>query len=122
MDNHPKRPRDPAQLAKLMIDIASGEVEDREPAPSTEGKDAAAVELGRKGGLKGGKDRARILHLLCEGSAIRAVTRLTGASKKAVSRLLVDAGQAAAILHPFSYFTNLKDAGIAWLCHWRSGN
>jgi hypothetical protein len=26
-----KRPRDPAQLAKLMIDIASGEVEDREP-------------------------------------------------------------------------------------------
>jgi hypothetical protein len=26
-----KRPRDPAQLAKLMIDIASGEVEDRKP-------------------------------------------------------------------------------------------
>jgi hypothetical protein len=24
MDKHPKRPRDPAQLAKLMIDIASG--------------------------------------------------------------------------------------------------
>ena len=39
--------------------------------------------------------RARILHLLCEGNSIRAVTRLTGASKKAVSRLLVDAGQAA---------------------------
>jgi hypothetical protein len=30
MDKHPKRPRDPAQLAKLMIDIASGEVDDRE--------------------------------------------------------------------------------------------
>src|SRR5438094_4957184 len=42
------------------------------------------------------KARGRILHLLCEGSSIRAVTRLTGASKKAVSRLLVDAGQAAA--------------------------
>src|SRR5579863_5879416 len=40
--------------------------------------------------------RARILHLLCEGNSIRAVTRLTGASKKAVSRLMVDAGQAAA--------------------------
>jgi IS1 family transposase len=40
--------------------------------------------------------RSRILHLLCEGSSIRAVTRLTGASKKAVSKLLVDAGQAAA--------------------------
>lgn len=40
--------------------------------------------------------RARILHLLCEGNSIRATTRLTGASKKAVSKLLVDAGQAAA--------------------------
>jgi IS1 family transposase len=40
--------------------------------------------------------RARIIHLLCEGSSIRAVTRLTGASKKAVSKLMVDAGQAAA--------------------------
>jgi hypothetical protein len=29
MAERPKRPRDPAQLAKLMIDIASGEVEDR---------------------------------------------------------------------------------------------
>src|SRR5438094_1722531 len=42
------------------------------------------------------EDRARILHLLCEGTSIRAVTRLTGASKKAVSKLMVDAGQAAA--------------------------
>src|SRR5229473_3943340 len=40
--------------------------------------------------------RARILHLLCEGNSIRAVTRLTGASKKAVSRLMVETGQAAA--------------------------
>jgi IS1 family transposase len=42
------------------------------------------------------EERARILHLLCEGNSIRAVTRLTGASKKAVSKLMVDAGQAAA--------------------------
>lgn len=40
--------------------------------------------------------RARILHLLCEGNSIRAACRLTGASKKAVSKLMVDAGQAAA--------------------------
>jgi IS1 family transposase len=40
--------------------------------------------------------RARILHLLCEGNSIRAATRLTGASKKAVSKLMVDAGHAAA--------------------------
>src|ERR1700681_5021212 len=40
--------------------------------------------------------RSRILHLLCEGNSIRAVTRLTGSSKKAVSRLMVDAGRACA--------------------------
>jgi hypothetical protein len=45
-----KRPRDPAQLAKLMIDIASGEVEDREATPEEQGKDPAAAALGRKGG------------------------------------------------------------------------
>jgi hypothetical protein len=33
-----KRPRDPAQLAKLMIDIASGEVEDRAPTPNDTGR------------------------------------------------------------------------------------
>lgn len=38
--------------------------------------------------------RARILHLLCEGQSIRAVTRLTGASKNTVVRLLIDAGRA----------------------------
>jgi IS1 family transposase len=40
--------------------------------------------------------RCRILHLLCEGSSIRAVTRLTGVSKNTVARLLVDAGRACA--------------------------
>lgn len=44
-------------------------------------------------------DRARILHLLCEGNSIRAVTRLTGASKNTVSKLLVDAGKACAAYH-----------------------
>jgi hypothetical protein len=49
-DKRLKRPRDPAQLAKLMIDIASGEVEDRPPTPEEQGKDPAAASLGRKGG------------------------------------------------------------------------
>ncbi len=49
-DKRLKRPRDPAQLAKLMIDIASGEVEDRPPTPEEQGKDSAAAALGRKGG------------------------------------------------------------------------
>src|ERR1700756_1866566 len=38
--------------------------------------------------------RTRILHLLCEGQSIRAVTRLTGASKATVIKLLVTAGRA----------------------------
>ena len=41
-----------------MIDIASGEVEDRAPAPDDTGKNAAAVALGRLGGEKGGLARA----------------------------------------------------------------
>jgi len=40
--------------------------------------------------------RSRILHLLCEGSSIRAITRLTGASKNTVTKLAVDAGRACA--------------------------
>jgi hypothetical protein len=56
-----KRPRDPAQLAKLMIDIASGEVEDREPTPEEQGKDPKAVSRGKLGGQLGGKARARAL-------------------------------------------------------------
>ena len=54
-DRSSKRPRDPNQLAKLIVDIATGEVED---TPEDSGKDPAAVALGRKGGLKGGKARA----------------------------------------------------------------
>jgi hypothetical protein len=43
-----KRPRDPAQLAKLMIDIASGEVEDREPTPEEQGKIKIRGSIPRK--------------------------------------------------------------------------
>jgi len=45
-----RRPRDFSQAAKLVIDVATGQVEDREPTPEELGKDAAAVALGRKGG------------------------------------------------------------------------
>jgi IS1 family transposase len=40
------------------------------------------------------EQRARILHLLCEGNSIRATVRLTGASKNTIAKLLVTAGQA----------------------------
>jgi hypothetical protein len=52
-----KRPRDPIQLGKLIVDIATGQIEDR----VEDGKNPAAVELGRLGGQKGGKARATIL-------------------------------------------------------------
>jgi hypothetical protein len=49
-----KRPRDPIQLGKLIVDIATGQVEDRIEDPKSD----AAVERGRKGGIKGGAARA----------------------------------------------------------------
>jgi hypothetical protein len=54
-DRSRKRPRDPNQLGKLIVDLATGDAQ--EPDPHA-GKDPAAVKLGRKGGLKGGKARA----------------------------------------------------------------
>jgi hypothetical protein len=60
-EKHPKRPRDLNQWAKRMLDIATGEVEDRAPTPEEEGKDPAAVKRGRLGGEKGGKARAKSL-------------------------------------------------------------
>ncbi len=44
-------------------------------------------------------DRARILHLLCEGTSMRDITRLTGVSKNTVAKLLVDAGTACMAFH-----------------------
>jgi hypothetical protein len=58
-DRFRKRPRDPNQLGKLIVDIATGDVEDAQPPEDD--KNPAAVELGRKGGLKGGKARAQKL-------------------------------------------------------------
>ena len=54
-DRSRKRPRDINELARQLVDEATGEAM---PADPNEGKDPAAVALGRKGGLKGGKARA----------------------------------------------------------------
>lgn len=53
MTNRPKRPRDPSQLAKFIVDLATGESEERELTP----KEARAS----KGGAKGGPARAASL-------------------------------------------------------------
>lgn len=54
MAKHPKRPRDPNQLAKLILDITTWE----RPNDSPKGPDSPAIQAKRKGGLKGGKARA----------------------------------------------------------------
>jgi hypothetical protein len=58
MAKRPARPRDPNQLAKLILDITTGERPNDSPRP---GQDTPATEARRKGGLKGGKARAKKL-------------------------------------------------------------
>ena len=53
MTKTPKRPRDPNQLAKMITDIATGEIENTKPSPKSEAQ--------RLGGLKGGESRAKSL-------------------------------------------------------------
>lgn len=52
-----KRPRDPNQLAKQIVDIATGEAEDT----VSESKKRPSGVRGHAGGLKGGKARAKRL-------------------------------------------------------------
>jgi hypothetical protein len=55
----PKRPRDVNSLAKAILDEATG---DTAPAATTgDGKNSAAVALGKLGGAKGGQARAKKL-------------------------------------------------------------
>jgi hypothetical protein len=55
MPKRSRMPRDPNQLAKAVVDFATGQ---REPDPPAPVKNPAAVELGRIGGKIGGKARA----------------------------------------------------------------
>ena len=43
--------------------------------------------------------RVQILQMLCEGSSMRSITRITGVSINTVSKLLIDAGNACAAFH-----------------------
>lgn len=56
MPDRSRRPRDLNSLAKSIVDDATSDVPRREPEEQP--KNAAAVELGRRGGLKGGRARA----------------------------------------------------------------
>jgi hypothetical protein len=77
MPNRSRKPRlpDPAEMAFGIVQAVSGETP---PAPApTDGKDPAAVALGRKGGLKGGKARAK---------AMTKAQRVASAKKAAAAR------------------------------------
>jgi hypothetical protein len=54
----PKRPKDTNQRAKAIVDLATGEKTESQPVTLY---NVHAVELGRLGGLKGGKARAKKL-------------------------------------------------------------
>ena len=53
----PQRPRDPNQLAKMIVDIATGEVEDT----VSESKRNPESVRGRAGGIVGGVARAQAM-------------------------------------------------------------
>ncbi len=57
-DRSSNRPRDPNELAKLVVDLATG---DQSALEVHSTKNPAAVALGRLGGLKGGNARAASL-------------------------------------------------------------
>ncbi len=58
MATRPKRPRDVNELAKLIVDLSTGDAEDENPDA---GKNPNKVESGRKGGTVGGAQRAKNL-------------------------------------------------------------
>jgi hypothetical protein len=76
MPNRSRKPHlpDPAELAFGIIQAVSGETQQ---SPADDGKDPAAVALGRKGGLKGGKARA---------AAMTKKQRVASAKKAAAAR------------------------------------
>lgn len=57
------------------------------------------------------KTRVQILHMLCEGSSMRAISRITGVSINTVTKLLVDAGTACAAYHD-EHVRNVKAARV----------
>jgi hypothetical protein len=55
-----QRPRDVNQLAKMIVDMSTGEIPKEEP-PQEREKNPAAVALGKLGASKGGRARAEKL-------------------------------------------------------------
>ena len=56
-------------------------------------------------------DRAKILHMLCEGNSVRSITRILNVGKNTVLRLMSDAGKACDAYHD-EHIRNLKSKRI----------
>lgn len=80
-DRSRKRPKDVNELAHAIGDIATGQTTDEPEEPERE-KDPAAVALGRKGGLKGGKARAAKMTPEERSEAARKAVKARWAKKK----------------------------------------
>jgi hypothetical protein len=81
-DRSRKRARDPNQLAKFVADLATGQLED---IATLDGKNPAAVALGRLGGKRGGAARAASLSAKRRKEIAKkaATTRWAARTKKA---------------------------------------
>ncbi len=56
--SRPKRPTDVNQLGHYMVALSTGQIEPEEPKPTQSEISRVIAELGRRGGLVGGKVRA----------------------------------------------------------------
>jgi hypothetical protein len=74
-----KRPRDANALGKRIVDEATGEADPYNP---DEGKDPAAVALGRRGGLVGGKARAAKMTKAARSESARKAAQARWAKRK----------------------------------------
>lgn len=77
--SRPRRPRDPNQLAKLVVDLATGEAAE---VYAVKEKNPAAVMLGRLGGKKGGLARAAALSPKKRQAIARRAARARWQKKK----------------------------------------
>ena len=73
-----KRPRDPLQLAKLIGDIATGQVEDM----VIDHRAPAAVSRGKLGGKIGGKARAAAMTSAQRSAAARKAAKARWAKRR----------------------------------------
>ena len=77
MASHPKRPRDANQLAKFVMDVATGNRLDAPKAPPT-----APEEQGRPGGLIGGRARAEALSTKARATIAKRAAAIRWGLKK----------------------------------------